>query len=157
RRIWTAIRRGRADCGDRIRKIAIPSHPIPARRERISQHETAFYALSIGLGQGLADERQLRLVDHAKELHANPLLALVVADPGRWLANLATGAERLRAMRGEEAIRIENPLPTEGEFLSQTRVTDIVRPQREHGMATDRSDIAVPAVSRAFAIIRYLT
>ncbi len=62
------------------------NYPIPEVRQRYSRRDSAFYALSLGLGGDPLDERQLAYVDPCRDLQALPCMALVLGHPGFWLA-----------------------------------------------------------------------
>lgn len=100
--------------------------PIPEVRERRSKRDSAFYALSIGLGQDPLDERQLDFVDPLRPMKAMPSMVVVIGHPGFWLRNPETGVDAVRLVHGEQGFRIHRPLPVEGEFVGKTRVTGLV-------------------------------
>lgn len=101
--------------------------PIPEIRERRTKRDSAFYALSIGLGQDPLDERQLDFVDPLRpQMKAMPSMVVVIGHPGFWLRNPETGVDAVRLVHGEQGFRIHRPLPVEGEFVGKTRVTGLV-------------------------------
>jgi acyl dehydratase len=100
--------------------------PVPEVRQTLTKRDTAFYALSIGLGQDPMDERQLDFVDHHRALKAMPSMAVVLGHPGFWLSNPETGVDAVRVVHGEQGFEIHRPLPVEGEIFAQTRVTGLV-------------------------------
>lgn len=101
--------------------------PIPEVRERRTKRDSAFYALSIGLGQDPLDERQLDFVDPLRpQMKAMPSMVVVIGHPGFWLRNPETGVDAVRLVHGEQGFRIHRPLPVEGEFVGKTRVTGLV-------------------------------
>lgn len=102
------------------------NYPIPEVRQRYSRRDSAFYALSLGLGGDPLDERQLAYVDPCRDLQALPCMALVLGHPGFWLGNPATGVDALRLVHGEQRLEWRRPLPAEGEVIGRTRVTGLV-------------------------------
>ena len=100
--------------------------PIPEVRQTLTERDTILYALSVGLGQDPMDERQLDYVDHRRSLRALPSLPVVLAHPGFWLADPATGVDALRLVHGEQEIELLQPLPVAGELLGRSRVTGLV-------------------------------
>ncbi len=60
---------------------------IPEIRQMLTRRDTAFYALSIGLGQDPIDARQLDFVDARRALKTMPSMAVVLGHPGFWLRN----------------------------------------------------------------------
>ncbi|KAF1066296.1 MAG: hypothetical protein GAK45_01966 [Pseudomonas citronellolis] len=102
------------------------NYPIPEVRQRYSRQDTAFYALSVGLGSDPLDEHPLAFVDANRELRALPCMAVVLGHPGFWLGNPATGVDALRLVHGEQRIEWRQPLPVAGEVIGRTRVTGLV-------------------------------
>lgn len=100
--------------------------PIPEVRQTLTKRDTAFYALSIGLGQDPLDERQLDFVDFQRPMKAMPSIAVVLGYPGFWLRNPETGVDAVKLVHGEQGIVIHRPLPVEGEIIGKTRVTGII-------------------------------
>jgi acyl dehydratase len=101
-------------------------YAIPEVRQTLTPLDTAFYALSIGLGQDPMDERQLDFVDHRRALKAMPSMAVVLCHPGFWLGDPRTGVDAVRIVHGEQEIELHRPLPVEAELTGRTRVTGIV-------------------------------
>lgn len=100
---------------------------IPEVRQTLTRRDTAFYALSVGLGQDPLDARQLRYVDESRgDLAPMPSIPVVLGHPGFWLGDPATGVDAVRLVHGEQAFRIHNPLPAEAEIVAKTRVTGLV-------------------------------
>ena len=54
------------------------NYPIPQVRQTLTEKDTAFYALSVGLGMDPLDEKQLRFVDSARDFRALPSIAVVL-------------------------------------------------------------------------------
>ncbi|WP_444984821.1 MaoC/PaaZ C-terminal domain-containing protein [Halomonas mongoliensis] len=104
----------------------LQSYAIPEVREQLTRVDTAFYALSVGVGMDPMDRRQLGFVDPDRDLMALPSMAVVMAHPGFWLANSDTGVDATRVVHGEQEIIWHAPLPVEGEVLGRTRVTGLV-------------------------------
>jgi acyl dehydratase len=100
--------------------------PIPEVRQRVTPRDAVFYALSVGLGQDPLDKRQLDFVDADRRLRVLPSMAVVLAHPGFWAANPATGIDAVKVVHGEQRITLHHPLPVEGEVVGRTRVTGLV-------------------------------
>ncbi|MFC3124192.1 MaoC/PaaZ C-terminal domain-containing protein [Pseudoroseomonas globiformis] len=100
--------------------------PIPEVRQRVTPRDAVFYALSVGLGQDPMDRRQLDFVDADRALRVLPSMAVVLAHPGFWAANPATGIDAVKVVHGEQRITLHHPLPAEGEIIGRTRVTGLV-------------------------------
>ncbi len=134
---------------------------IPEVRQRFSRRDSAFYALSLGLGGDPLDERQLAYVDPRRELQALPCMALVLGHPGFWLGNPATGVDALRLVHGEQRLEWRRPLPAEGEVIGRTRVTGLVDKGADTGallysekVLSDAHSGEVLAVARSTTFLR---
>ena len=95
-------------------------------RQHVTPRDTILYALSVGFGQDPMDPRQLDFVDHHRALHAVPTAAAVLAHPGFWLTDPATGVDAVQLVHGEQGVVLHHPLPVEGEVIGRTRVTGLV-------------------------------
>ncbi|HFZ8995304.1 TPA: MaoC/PaaZ C-terminal domain-containing protein [Citrobacter freundii] len=102
------------------------AYSIPVVRQTLTRQQTAFYALSVGLGVDSLDERQLRYVDYSRDLQALPSMALVLGHPGFWLADPDSGVDPQSVVHGEQELTIHHPLPVEGEVTGETRIVDVV-------------------------------
>lgn len=102
------------------------SYPIPVIHQTLTRQQTAFYALSVGLGADPMDERQLRYVDYSRDLQVLPSQALVLAHPGFWLGDPQSGVDPKRVVHGEQSLEIHSPLPVAGEVVSETKIVDLV-------------------------------
>ena len=99
---------------------------IPEVRQRITQRDVVFYALSIGFGQDPMDRDELFFVDHHKPLRVVPSMAVVLGHPGFWLRLPETGVDAVRVVHGEQGIIWHKPLPAEAEVIGRTRVVDVI-------------------------------
>ena len=99
---------------------------IPEVRQRITPRDVILYALSIGFGQDPMDERQLDYVDHHRALLAMPTMAVVLGQPGFWLADPRTGVDAVQLVHGEQSLTLHGALPVEGEVIGRTRVTGLI-------------------------------
>lgn len=111
---------------------------IPQTTQCYTRRDTALYALSVGLGQRANDERQLNFIDPwSEQLTALPTMALVLAYPGYWLGapevERATGISSGQILHVSQAVELHATLPTEGDVVSDTKVTGIVDKGRERG------------------------
>jgi acyl dehydratase len=102
------------------------NYPIPEIRQKYSKKDTAFYALSIGMGQDPCNARQLRHVAMGEDFAAMPSMAVVLGHPGFWLGKPETGVNAEQVLHGEQSIRLMRPLSTEGDVIGITRVTGLV-------------------------------
>jgi acyl dehydratase len=90
------------------------------------------YALGLGLGSDPLDEEQLRFV-YEKDLRALPMMAVVLAYPGFWLHDPATGVNWKKILHGEQGIIWHAPIPPAATVVGRTRVTDIIDKGAEKG------------------------
>lgn len=102
------------------------NHRIPEVRQRLTRRDTVLYALSVGLGQDPMDPRQLDYVDSQRALRALPAMAVVLAHPGFWLGDPATGVDAVRLVHGEQGLRLYGELPVEGDLIGRSRITGLV-------------------------------
>ena len=105
---------------------ALMAHRLPDVRQQITPREAILYALSVGFGQDPMDARQLGFVDQHRTLRTVPTMAVVLAQPGFWLADPATGVDAVQLVHGEQGIVLHQPLPVEGILIGRTRVTGLV-------------------------------
>jgi Acyl dehydratase len=100
---------------------------IPEIRQKVTRRDSAFYALSVGLGTDPTDTRQLDYVDADRPgFQVLPCMAEVLCYPGFWLANPDTGVDAVKVVHGEQAVEWFRPLPTDGELVGNTRVTRLI-------------------------------
>ncbi|MBP2839277.1 MaoC/PaaZ C-terminal domain-containing protein [Pseudomonas sp. PNP] len=102
------------------------SYPIPEVRQSLTRQQTAFYALSVGVGCEPLDERQLRFVDYRRDLQALPSMALVLGHPGFWLGDPQSGVDPKSVVHGEQAITLHADLPVEGDVIGKTEIVGLV-------------------------------
>lgn len=102
------------------------AYEIPKVEHSFTAKDTILYALSVGLGQDPLDERQLRYVDHHRDLLAVPSYAVVLGYPGFWIGNPATGVDPRSVLHGEQEIELFQPLPASGRIVGTTRVTGLI-------------------------------
>lgn len=98
---------------------------FPVVERRHSRRDSTIYALGVGFGIDLLDERQLRFVA-GDDLAVAPTMATVLANHGFWARDLDTGIDWVKAVHGQQSLRLHAPLPEEGEIRSRARVVDIV-------------------------------
>lgn len=90
-----------------------------------TERDTILYALGVGLGDDPEDLRQLRFV-YEENLLALPTMAVVLASPGFWVKDPATGVDWVRVLHGEQGVVLHRALPARGTVVGVTRVTDIL-------------------------------
>jgi acyl dehydratase len=100
--------------------------PIADVRQGVTARDCVLYALSVGLGGDPMNGDELDFVDPHRTLRAMPAMAVVLAHPGFWLADPATGVDAVRLVHGEQGIVWHLPLPVDGEVIGHTEVTGLV-------------------------------
>jgi acyl dehydratase len=98
---------------------------FPPVHQTLTKQDCILYALGIGLGGDPLDPAQLRFV-YEEGLAAVPTMAVVLAYPGFWVKDKATGIDWVKVVHGEQAITIHHPLPVEAKLIGRSRVTGIV-------------------------------
>jgi acyl dehydratase len=102
------------------------AYRVPEIREGWTLDDTAFYALSLGLGSAALDRDRLRYLRAAPDMAVLPSMTTVIAHPGFWLADPESGVDPGCALHGEQAIIVHAPLPPGGEFVSRTELTELI-------------------------------
>lgn len=87
--------------------------------------DCALYSLGIGIGKEPTNAHELRYV-YEKNMVAFPSMAVVLANPGFWVKDPATGIDWLNVMHVEQRLNLLQPLPTQCSVIGRTRVTAIV-------------------------------
>jgi|SRR5680860_907650 len=100
--------------------------PIPVVRQTLTRQQTAFYALSVGIGQDPLDKEQLAFVDYSGALKVMPSMALVLGQPGFWLGDPESGVDPTCVLHGEEQLTIHSPLPIEGDIIGSSKIVGLV-------------------------------
>ncbi len=108
-----------------INRDTLLNWPFDEVVQRYTVRDTQLYALSLGFGDDPVDPRQLR---HVLEdgLRPFPTMALVLAHPGPWTANPATGVDRKGVVHGEQRLVLHRQLPAEGTVRSRNRVVAVL-------------------------------
>ena len=127
---------------------------VPDARHRYTRRDTAFYALSLGVGAQADDIRQVDLVDPWSErLRPLPSQALVLGYPGFWLGEPGvretTGITPAQILHVEQSVELVAPLPAEGEVVGMTRVTALVDKGADRGSLLHSERRIVDAASGA--------
>ncbi len=99
---------------------------IPSGRQEVTPRDAAFYALSIGMGRDPLDARQRLFVDPLAGPRPMPAMALVLAHPGFWLADPASGVDPVGVLHAAQSFEILAALPVSGCVESRTQITRLV-------------------------------
>ena len=100
------------------------NYRIPEVRQRYSREDSAFYALSVGLGADPMDEHQLAFVDANRDIQALPCMAVVLGHPGFWLGNPDTGVDALRLVHGEQEFEFLEPVKPGDTLTTRGEITE---------------------------------
>jgi acyl dehydratase len=125
-------------------------------RQRYTADDSAFYALSVGMGRDPMDERRLSFVDPAKGKGqlVLPSMALVLGYPGFWMVRPDTTIDPTRILHGTQAVEWHRPLPPSGEVIGRTRVVRLVdRGPGKHGMVVSERRIVNAATEEPYATL----
>jgi acyl dehydratase len=106
--------------------------PFADVEQDYSERQTILYALAVGMGYEPTDPRQLSFV-YEKKLKAMPTMAVVLAHPGLWMRDEATGIDWLRVVHGEHSLTVHRPLSPAGYVVGRTRVRAIVDKGEDRG------------------------
>jgi acyl dehydratase len=99
-----------------------PFRPI---EHTYAEKDSILYALGLGFGADPSDRRQLDFV-YEEGLKALPTMAVVLAYPGFWLKDPATGVDWKKVLHGEQGLKIHEPLPAAGTVVGVTRIDALV-------------------------------
>jgi acyl dehydratase len=133
------------------------AYPVPEIRQRYTAQQSAFYALSVGMGQDPLDERQLDFVDpnRGEAQRVLPSMALVLGYPGFWLARPDTTVDPTRLLHGAQAIEWHRLLPVAGEVVGRTCVLRVVdRGEGRHAMVLSERRIVDAETGDLYATLR---
>ncbi|REF73326.1 MaoC/PaaZ C-terminal domain-containing protein [Paracoccus versutus] len=125
-------------------------------RQRYTSRDSAFYALSVGMGQDPLDKARLAFVDPnaGAEQKVLPSMALVLGYPGPWLTRPDTTVDTKRFLHGMQAIEWHRPFPAEGDVIGKTRVLRLVdRGEGKHGMVLSERRIVDATTETPYATL----
>ena len=89
-----------------------------------TQRDSMLYALGIGMGSDPLDEGELKFVLETS-LRTVPTMASVLGSPGFWWRDSRTGADWVKLVHGEQALRLFKPLPSAATLVASNRVVSI--------------------------------
>jgi acyl dehydratase len=124
--------------------------------QRYSAEDSAFYALTVGMGRDPLNERRLSFVDPARgdAQLVLPSMALVLGYPGFWLVRPDTTIDPTRILHGTQAVEWHRPLPPSGEVVGRTRIVRLAdRGEGKHGMVVSERRIVNAATEEPYATL----
>jgi acyl dehydratase len=133
------------------------AYPVPEVRQQYTSHQSAFYALTTGMGQDPMDERHLDFVDpnRSDDQRALPSMALVLGYPGFWLVRPDTTVDPTRVLHGTQEIEWHRELPAQGDVIGQTRVVSLIdRGEGKHAMVQSERRVVDAHSGEPYATLR---
>jgi acyl dehydratase len=102
--------------------------PFPEVVHTYTEKDAILYALGVGMGADPLDLDELPYVYEAGQvgLRALPTYAVVLAYPGFWIQDPATGVDWKRVLHGEQGLVLHKALPAAGTVRARTRVDAVV-------------------------------
>lgn len=110
----------------------IKNWQFPVIEQSYTAKDSMLYALGVGYGHDPMDEAQLQFV-YEKNLRVVPTMPVVMAHPGFWMMNPATGIDWVKIVHGEQALRIHRSIPVSGTVIGRMRVKAIVDKGKDKG------------------------
>ena len=110
----------------------IKNWQFPDIEQTYTAKDSILYALGVGYGHDPMDEAQLQFV-YEKNLRVAPTMPVVMAHPGFWMMNPATGIDWVKIVHGEQALRIHRSIPVSGTVIGRMRVKAIVDKGKDKG------------------------
>ena len=104
----------------------IMNWPFREVEQSYTTRDSILYALGLGIGADPLDERQLDFVFEENDFKALPTMAVVLAGPGFWARDPASGIDWVKVLHGEQGLRIHKPLPPEATVVATTKVTGLL-------------------------------
>lgn len=104
----------------------IKNWPFEEVEQTYSARDSIIYALGVGFAQDPLDMKQLPYVFEEADFRAVPTMAAVLAGPGFWARDPATGIDWKKILHGEQGIVIHKPLPPAATLIATTRVTEVL-------------------------------
>lgn len=131
--------------------------PFAEVEQSWSWKDSALYALGVGYGHDPLDEGQLRFV-YEERMQAAPTMPVVLAGPGFWVKDPASGVDWVRVLHGEQSLTLHRSLPVEGTVIGRTEVVGIIDKGRDKGaILQQRRILRDKASGEPIATIEHLT
>ena len=98
---------------------------IPEKVQSYDWSQCALYSLGIGFGMNPSDSDEVKYI-YENGLEVFPTMVNVLADPGFWIRDLATGINWLQVVHGEQSIRIYQPLRVQDVVVGTSRIIHVI-------------------------------
>jgi acyl dehydratase len=105
---------------------------FPEIEHTYTKKDTILYALGLGCGSDPEAPDDLRFV-YEKGLLALPTMAVVLANPGNWLASKESTIDYTKVLHGEQSLTLHRPLPPAGTLVGRTRIVDLLDKGKDKG------------------------
>ena len=100
---------------------------FPDVEQTYTEKDAILYALGVGLGNEPTNPEQLKfLYENDPHFQVLPTMAIVLAGPGFWAQNPASGINWKTILHGEQGLVLHKPLPAAGTVIGKTRVTEVL-------------------------------
>ncbi|KRB49077.1 hypothetical protein ASE04_17985 [Rhizobium sp. Root708] len=132
------------------------SYKVEDIHQTYTAKDSAFYALSVGMGHDPLDEHRLAFVDPLKgdAQLVLPSMALVLGYPGFWLVRPDTTIDPTRVLHGMQSVEWHKPLPAAGEVIGKTKLVKLVdRGEGKHAMAVSERVIEHAGTGERYATL----
>jgi len=100
---------------------------FPDVEQSYTEKDAILYALGVGLGNEPTNPQQLKfLYENDANFQVLPTMAIVLAGPGFWAQDPASGITWKTILHGEQGLTLHKPLPRAGTMTGKTRVTEVL-------------------------------
>jgi acyl dehydratase len=135
----------------------LKSWPFADVEQSYGWKDSALYALGVGYGHDPLDERQLRFV-YEDRMQTVPTMPVVLAGPGFWVKDPASGIDWVRVLHGEQSLTLHRPLPVEGTVIGRTAVVGVIDKGKDKGaILQQKRTLHDKASGELLATIEHLT
>ncbi|MEM6460900.1 MAG: MaoC/PaaZ C-terminal domain-containing protein [Pseudomonadota bacterium] len=104
----------------------LQNYAFPEVAQSYTTKDCILYALGIGFGEDPTHRAELPFVFEEPNLQVVPSMAAVLASPGFWARDPATGIDWHRFLHAEQEVILHRPLPTDALVRAKTRITRII-------------------------------
>ena len=104
----------------------LENYRFPEVVQSYASKDCILYALGVGFGENPTDRAELPFVFEEPKLKVVPSMAAVLASPGFWARDPASGVNWRHFLHAEQEIVLHRPLPPEAWVRATTRVTRII-------------------------------
>ena len=133
------------------------SYSVPEVTQTLNDADCILYALGVGFGAEPEHPGHLRYV-YEDGLEVLPMMANVVAYPGFWLKDPATGVDWKRVLHGEQVFTIHRLIPIGVKLRGRTRIVGIDDKGPSFGaFMFARRDVVVDATGEAVCTLEQTT